>query len=75
MDTSEETVFLHIQSHGPATPMGNTYISDGSGKYYSLSLSNVIRGVEYVDFEKVNSLEGVYLANKYDVRSAKTVVS
>ena len=53
--------------------MGNTYISDGSGKYYSLSLSNVIRGVEYVDFEKVNSLEGVYLANKYDVRPPKAV--
>lgn len=48
--------------------MGNVYISDGSGKYYSLSISNVIRGVEFVDFEKVNSLEGVYLANKYDVR-------
>ena len=44
--------------------MGNVYISDGSGKFYSLSLPNVIRGVEYVDFEKVNSLDGVYLANK-----------
>ena len=55
--------------------MGNVYISDGSGKYYSLSLTNVIRGVEYVDFEKVNSLEGVYLANKYDIRPAKPAVS
>jgi hypothetical protein len=55
--------------------MGNTYISDGSGKYYSLSLSNVIRGVEYVDFEKVNSLEGVYIANKYDAKQSKPVVS
>jgi hypothetical protein len=51
--------------------MGNTYISDGSGKFYALSLTNVIRGTEYVDFEKVNSLEGVYLANKFDVQPAR----
>lgn len=50
--------------------MGNTYISDGSGKFYAPSINNVIRGVEYVDFEKVNSLEGVYLANKFDVKPA-----
>ena len=55
--------------------MGNTYISDGTGKYYSLSISNVIRGVEYVDFEKVNSLEGVYLANKFDIKPAKPTVT
>jgi hypothetical protein len=67
MDTSEESVFLHIQNHGPNTPMGNVYISDGSGKFYSLSIDNVIRGTEYVDFEKVNSLDGVFLANKFDM--------
>jgi len=27
----------------------------------------VLKGVKLVDFEKVNSLEGVYLANQYDV--------
>ena len=47
--------------------MGNVFISDGAGKFYSLSIENVIRGTEYVDFEKVNSLEGVFIANKFDV--------
>lgn len=47
--------------------MGNVYISDGTGKYYSLSMDNVIRGTEYIDFEKVNSLNGVFLTNKYDI--------
>lgn len=47
--------------------MGNVFISDGSGKFYSLSIENVIRGSEFVDFEKVNSLDGVFLANKFDV--------
>jgi Sortilin, neurotensin receptor 3, len=47
--------------------MGDVFISDGTGKFYSLSLENVIRGTEYVDFEKINSLDGVFLANKFDV--------
>jgi len=51
--------------------MGNVYISDGSGKFYSLSIENVIRGTEFVDFEKVNSLDGVFLANKYDVNHSR----
>ena len=44
MDTSEETVFLHVQNHGLETPLGDIFVSDGSGKFYSLSLENVIRG-------------------------------
>jgi hypothetical protein len=47
--------------------MGNVYISDGTGKYYSLSMDNVIRGTEYIDFEKINSLDGVFVTNKYDI--------
>lgn len=66
MDTSEETVFLHIQTHGTETPLGDIFVSDGSGKFYSMSVSDVLRGSELVDFEKVNSLEGVFLANKFE---------
>jgi hypothetical protein len=47
--------------------MGNVYISDYTGRKYSESISNVVRGTEYVDFEKANSLEGVFIANKYDI--------
>jgi hypothetical protein len=66
MDTSEQTVFLHVQNHGPATPLGNIFISDGYGRNFSSSLENVLRGTELVDFEKINSLEGVFIANRYD---------
>lgn len=67
MDTSEETVFLHIQGHGGgSSPLGSIYVSDGSGKYYTMSIDDVHRGQDLVDFEKVNSLEGVFLANKFD---------
>lgn len=66
MDTSEETVFLHIQTHGYDAVSGDIYISDGSGKFYSMSLEDSVRGLEFVDFEKINSLEGVFIANKFD---------
>ena len=64
MDTSEKSVFLHINTHGTNNPIGNVYISDYSGTKFSGSVSNVVRGTEYVDFEKINSLDGVFLANK-----------
>ena len=70
MDTSEETVFLHVQTLGAEIPLGNIFVSDGSGKFYSMSLQNVLRGQELVDFEKVNSLEGVFLANKFEESSS-----
>ena len=53
--------------------MGSVYISDGSGKFYSLSMENVIRGTEYVDFEKINSLDGVFVSNKFDVAHAHKI--
>jgi len=68
MDASENSVFLHIQNHGSESPMGNLYVSDGSGRFFSLSIENVLRGLSFVDFEKMNSLEGVYLVNKYDAK-------
>ena len=66
MDTSEESVFLHVQTLGADIPIGNIYVSDGSGALYAVSLTNVLRGTELVDFEKVNSLEGVFIANKFE---------
>lgn len=48
--------------------MGNIYVSDGSGRFYSLSIENVLRGTSFVDFEKINSMDGVYIVNKYDVK-------
>ena len=35
MDTSEQSVFLHVQNHGPNTPLGNVFISDGTGRKFS----------------------------------------
>ena len=46
------------------TPFGAVYISDESGRSFSLSLDNVIKG-NAVDFERVTSLDGTFIANKY----------
>ena len=33
-----------------------------------MSIADVYRGTDLVDFEKINSLEGVFIANRYEVR-------
>lgn len=40
------------------------YISGEEGRSFVLSIENVIKG-EAVDFEKVHSLDGTYIVNKY----------
>jgi len=64
LDTSEDQVFLFVENHGVGTPFGNIYISGDNGMTFSLSMENVIRG-EAVDFEKMESLDGTYIINKY----------
>ena len=64
MDTSEEQVFLFLENHGLSTPFGNLYISDENARSFSLSMENVIKG-NAVDFERVTSLDGTFIINRY----------
>jgi len=64
LDASENQVFLFIKNKGPASPFGNLYISDETGRSFTLTISNVIIG-SAVDFEKVSSLDGTYIVNRY----------
>ena len=46
---------------------GNVYISDSKSTNFSASLLNVISTEEnYIDFHKIDSIEGVYIANTYN---------
>jgi len=69
LDTSEGTVFLHV-NHAPFdqnAPTGHVYVSDWSGTSFSLSLPFNHRSADgKCDFEKVEGLEGIYLANFID---------
>jgi len=70
LDTSEGAVFLHV-NHRPFNEnadTGHVYLSDWSGLVYSLSLPYNHRSADgKCDFEKVEGLEGIYLANFIDV--------
>lgn len=65
MDTSEDQVFLYLENHGDNSYFGNLYISDAGGRTFTLSMENIIKGTA-VDFEKVNSLDGTFIANRYN---------
>lgn len=67
LDTSEHAVFLHINHDGEKSRYGNVYISDSTGQRYSLALQGNVRDYDgQCDFERVQGLEGIYLANIYD---------
>jgi len=68
LDTSEGAIILHV-NHGEdgKSNTGNVYISDSSGLRYSLSLpGNVRTSTGECEFDKAQSLEGVYIANFKD---------
>lgn len=66
MDTSEKSVFLYVSDDNVLENVGNLFISDGFGYRFSHSLENIIKGNNAVDFETVESLDGTYIANRYD---------
>ncbi|UKK00004.2 sortilin [Theileria orientalis] len=69
LDTSEGAVMIHVghQYEGSDVEVGNVYISDASGLNYTLSLPNNVRAsTGECEFDKVFSLEGIYLANFRD---------
>ncbi len=78
LDSTFHSVFLHINHFGENSFYGHIYTSGPRGLKYSLSLKNNIRGEgNQCDFEKVNSVEGVYIANiisgKYMKYAAKEI--
>lgn len=70
MDDAEGQVWLFMESHGENSVFGDLYISDEDGRYFTLSIENVIKAGA-VDFERVTSLDGTYIVNKFESRSAK----
>lgn len=67
LDTSEGSIFLHVNHYGSKSNYGTIYISDGTGRRFSISLMHNARGSSgYCDFDKVKGLEGIYIANIFD---------
>eukprot|EP00931_Biecheleriopsis_adriatica_P073112 TRINITY_DN47467_c0_g1_i1.p1 TRINITY_DN47467_c0_g1~~TRINITY_DN47467_c0_g1_i1.p1 ORF type:complete len:878 (+),score=188.59 TRINITY_DN47467_c0_g1_i1:85-2718(+) len=71
LDTSEGLVMLHVNHGSREAGLGNLYISDDKGYRFALSLPNNVRGPQGdCEFDKVLSLEGVYMANFKDIPRA-----
>ena len=66
MDTSEKSIFLYVSDDRYKEPVGNLFISDGLGYRFQHSLENIIKGGGAVDFETIESLDGTYIANRFD---------
>lgn len=64
LDTSEGSVFLHVNHGDYSTGYGNIYLSDAEGLRFSLTLRNNKRDTQgRCDFEKMQGIEGVYISN------------
>ena len=64
LDTSEDIMFLYMNNLTIGSKFGYIYASGENGKEFSISLKNNIQFYEdFNDFEKIESVEGVYLAN------------
>lgn len=67
LDTSEDSVFLHVNHIGEKSSWGNVYISNADGLGYALSLPHNRRANNgKCDFEKVEGMHGIYLSNYID---------
>ncbi|KAL2819880.1 hypothetical protein BDW59DRAFT_151241 [Aspergillus cavernicola] len=65
LDTSEHAIFLYVQAGNmPGAEYGSIVKSNSNGTTYVLSLNAVNQDAKgYVDFERMQALEGVVMAN------------
>eukprot|EP00005_Dracoamoeba_jomungandri_P000043 CAMPEP_0174250240 /NCGR_PEP_ID=MMETSP0439-20130205/471_1 /TAXON_ID=0 /ORGANISM="Stereomyxa ramosa, Strain Chinc5" /LENGTH=806 /DNA_ID=CAMNT_0015330259 /DNA_START=57 /DNA_END=2477 /DNA_ORIENTATION=+ len=75
LDLTEGSVFVNVD-HSPTGNWGHTYSSNAFDQDFSLSLPYTKRDPQgRVDFAKVRSLQGVYVANEVEVESADSTKS
>ena len=76
LDSKEGQVFLHVNHHNEQSRHGNIYISDSTGTRFSTSLLHNVRSLDgQCDFNSLQGLEGVFLANVYDEKKLKAALS
>lgn len=76
LDSKEGQVFLHVNHHDEYSKHGNIYISDSTGRRFSTSLLHNVRNLEgQCDFNSLQGLEGIFVANIYDDKKLKGALS
>ena len=72
LDTSEHSVFIQINHEGGLSKYGNIYASDSTGVRYNLALQYNVRDIDgQRDFERVQGVDGIYLANVFEKEAVK----
>lgn len=67
LDTNEGVIHLALGHGEGRQKFSDVYLSDYRGSQFTLSLMNVVRTLDgTVDFEKIEGMDGVYIANIYD---------
>ncbi|CAD8127468.1 unnamed protein product [Paramecium sonneborni] len=68
LDTESEQIFLSVSHNQTNKKLTNIYTSDFQGFKFTISLLNNVRSLNtgQCDFERIESLRGVYIANIYD---------
>lgn len=67
LDSTETSIFINVNHYGDEAKFGNVYVSNYEGKRFVLSLLHNVRDDKgFCDFDRVKSLEGVYIANHYE---------
>lgn len=73
MESWSGAVFLFVTMNKEQESYGSVYMSDATGKAFSLTLSRVPVGSSgFADIEEINSVEGVIIANKYSKTAVKS---
>lgn len=72
LDASEGALVLHVNQ---GLNIGDIYISDHSGKRFTMSLSRNVRNGGLCAFEKVMNIEGIYISNIYEQYQEKRTSS
>mmetsp|Transcript_40785 Transcript_40785/g.96132 ORF Transcript_40785/g.96132 Transcript_40785/m.96132 type:complete len:871 (-) Transcript_40785:64-2676(-) len=67
VDSKEDSVFVQVAHGSRDTSFANVYMSGPSGREYTLSLRGVVKDYRgLTDFERINGVDGVYVANVAD---------
>lgn len=76
LDSTEVSIFLNVNHYGDDAKFGNVYVSNYEGKKFVLSLLHNVRDDKgFCDFDKIKSLEGVYIANHFEHAEAENFKS
>lgn len=68
LDATEDVIFININHLGDSSKFGNVYSSSSmAGNQYTLSLLYNVRSEDgFVDFKRLDSMDGSYIANHYE---------